>query len=257
MADCAACSALSRERTTAALFRVREPSRFTATCGGWGSVPGELGRCPTDTDRFVRCDPVVRGPDVAPGVTSVEGYPPPMAFHRWASDGSAGLSRHVRASILRPTAAKAPRISRRMMIQVTGGSFFLLALPAWSSQHHGTRRAREGSGSTCRAGEAGPPVAARRAGLEESREKSPGSLTVRTRRSGTLACFASRSSHRWVELVIGSGCASPWSWSPSPTAGSTQRRRRSVQPAPRDRPAPHHRHRRPGSRRLPRRPVIR
>ena len=143
MADCAACSAVSWERTTAALFRVREPSRVTATCGGRGSVPGELGRCRPAGDR---CCPLRSGRswpgcghDVAPGVTSLEGYPPPMAFHRWASDGSAGLSRHVRASILRPTAAKAPRISRRMMIQITGGFLLLLALPAWSSQHHNTR----------------------------------------------------------------------------------------------------------------------
>src|SRR5215211_7965355 len=52
-----------------------------------------------------------------------------MAFHRWASDGSAGLSRHVRASILRLTAAEAPRMSRRTMIQITGG-FFLPPSPA-------------------------------------------------------------------------------------------------------------------------------
>ena len=77
----------------------------------------------------VRCDLVVRGLDVAPAVTTLEGYPPPMAFHRWASDASAGLSRHVRASILIPTAAKAPRISRRMMIQITGG-FLLPPSPA-------------------------------------------------------------------------------------------------------------------------------
>src|SRR5215207_436572 len=66
----------------------------------------------------VRCGPVVRGPDLAP---AVDGYPPPMALHRWACDGSAGLSRHVRDSILRPTAAAVPRISRRTMIQVIGG----------------------------------------------------------------------------------------------------------------------------------------
>ena len=79
-------------------------------------------------------------------VRSLEGYPPPMAFHRWASDSSAGLSR-VRASILRPTAEEAARISRRMVIQVTGG-VFLLALPAWSGQHlRYQARVRDGSGS--------------------------------------------------------------------------------------------------------------
>ena len=100
---------------------------------GSGRSPSAVRRCPGDGpqttdvsagDRVVRCDLVVRGLDVAPAVTTLEGYPPPMAFHRWASDASAGLSRHVRASILRPTAAEAPRISRRMMIQITGG--FLL-----------------------------------------------------------------------------------------------------------------------------------
>ena len=51
----------------AALFRVRAPSRITATCGGWGSVPGELGRCPTGTDR---CRPLRSGrswPGCGPG----------------------------------------------------------------------------------------------------------------------------------------------------------------------------------------------
>jgi hypothetical protein len=62
-----------------------------------------------------------------------------MALHRWASDGSAGLSRRVRASILTPTAAEALSISRRMMTQVIGGFLLLLALPAWSSQRHDTR----------------------------------------------------------------------------------------------------------------------
>ena len=108
--------------------------RFQEPDGGSGRSPSAVRRCPGDggprrptfppVTVVVSCDLVVRGPDVAPAVTTLEGYPPPMAFHRWASDASAGLSRHVRASILIPTAAKAPRISRRMMIQITGG--FLL-----------------------------------------------------------------------------------------------------------------------------------
>ena len=121
MADCAACSALSWGAHHRCSLRVREPSRVTATCGGWGSVPGELGRCPNRYRPMLSAAIRSFVARMWPGVTSLEGYPPPMAFHRWASDGSAGLSRHVRASILRPTAAKAPRISRRMMIQVTGG----------------------------------------------------------------------------------------------------------------------------------------
>ena len=72
-----------------------------------------------------------------------------MAFHRWASDGSAGLSRHVRASILRQAAAKAPRISRRTTIQVIGG-FLLPPSPAASTTVPG--RAPDGSGFTCREG---------------------------------------------------------------------------------------------------------
>jgi hypothetical protein len=86
-----------------------------------GRVLAELGRWRAGGDR----DCPLRsgyswsgcGPDVAPPVTA----PPPMALHRWACDGSAGLSRHVRASILRPTTAAVPRISRRTMIQVIGG----------------------------------------------------------------------------------------------------------------------------------------
>ena len=49
-----------------------------------------------------------------------------MAFHRWASGGSAGLSRHVMASILSAAAATAPRITRSTTIQVTGGCFLSL-----------------------------------------------------------------------------------------------------------------------------------
>ena len=80
----------------------------------------------------VRCDPVVCGPDVAPAVKSLEGYPPPMAFQRWASGGSA-VSSPMRAWILRLAAAAAPRISVRTMIQIKGGFFLPPSLPAWSS----------------------------------------------------------------------------------------------------------------------------
>ena len=45
------------------LFRVRDLRGIAATCGGWGTVPGDLGRWWAGV---VRCDPVVRGPDVAP-----------------------------------------------------------------------------------------------------------------------------------------------------------------------------------------------
>jgi hypothetical protein len=62
-------------------------------------------------------------PRCGPSGTSVEGYPPPMARDCWASDSSIRLSRRVTASILRPTAATAPRISKRMMIQVIAASF--------------------------------------------------------------------------------------------------------------------------------------
>src|SRR5215218_674068 len=65
----------------------------------------------------------------------------------------------------------------------------------------------------------GPAAAARRAGLEFVEKLLTRSSPARTRRSGTLACFASRSPHRLVELATGSWCASPWSWSPWLTAG--------------------------------------
>ena len=91
MADCAVCSAVSWERTTAVLFRVREPSRVTAACGGRGSAPGELGRCPTDCGRsrplrsgrsWPGC-----GPDVAPLVPSLEGASrhsaQPRCYREW------------------------------------------------------------------------------------------------------------------------------------------------------------------------------
>jgi hypothetical protein len=47
----------------------------------------------------------------------------------------------------------------------------------------------------CRAG--GRPEAACRAGLEGVEKSLPSPSIARTRQSGTLACFASRSSHRW------------------------------------------------------------
>jgi hypothetical protein len=53
-------------RRTYDRFCVREPGRVAATCGGSGSVPGELGRCWPPVTVVVRCDPVVRGPNVAP-----------------------------------------------------------------------------------------------------------------------------------------------------------------------------------------------
>ena len=48
------------------LFRVRERRAVAATCGGWPTPAGVLGGCRTAGDRCCRCDPVVRGPDVAP-----------------------------------------------------------------------------------------------------------------------------------------------------------------------------------------------
>src|SRR5512132_3850253 len=85
-----------------------------------------------------------------------------MAFHRWASDGSAGLSRQVRASILRLTAAEAPRISRRTMIQVIGGFFLAPGLPAWRGTTTVAGPAWESSALACHARHALADAAARR-----------------------------------------------------------------------------------------------
>jgi hypothetical protein len=95
-----------------------------------------------------RANLVVRGPDVAPAVKSLEGYPPPMAFHRWASGGSA-VSSPMRAWILRFAAAAAPRISVRTMIQVIGGFFLPPSLPAWSSTTTVAGPAWESSALAC------------------------------------------------------------------------------------------------------------
>jgi hypothetical protein len=65
-----------------------------------------------------------------------------MAFHRWASGASAGLSRHVSASILRQAAAKAPRISKSVMIQAIAGFLLPPSLPAWSSYNYRSMPAR-------------------------------------------------------------------------------------------------------------------
>jgi hypothetical protein len=114
----------------------------------------------------VRCDLIIRGLDVALAVKSLEGYPPPMAFHRWASGGSA-VSSPMRAWILRLAAAAAPRISVRTMIQVIGGFFLPPSPPAWSSTttvagpawessdscSHGRHGTRSGQGQGVRSGE--------------------------------------------------------------------------------------------------------
>jgi hypothetical protein len=47
-------------------FCVRDPRRIAATCGRRGSMPGELADGGPAVTVVVRCDPVVRGPDVAP-----------------------------------------------------------------------------------------------------------------------------------------------------------------------------------------------
>jgi hypothetical protein len=65
MADCAACSTVPWERTTAALFRVREPKPVAATCGRWGACLVSWADDGPAVTVVVRCDPVVRGPDVA------------------------------------------------------------------------------------------------------------------------------------------------------------------------------------------------
>jgi hypothetical protein len=65
-----------------------------------------------------------------------------MAFHRWASGASAGLSRHVSASILRQAAAKAPRISKSVMIQAIANFLLPPSLPAWSSYDYRSTPAR-------------------------------------------------------------------------------------------------------------------
>jgi len=84
-----------------------------------------------------------RSPAAPPTGPGRERYPPPpMAFHRWASESSAGLSRS-RASILTTTAATAPRISRRTTIQVTDGLFLSPSppVPVWTSHRPCTRPA--------------------------------------------------------------------------------------------------------------------
>ena len=82
------------------LFRVRDPGRGVATCGGWSSLLGELGSCLPGGDR---CCPLRSGrswpgcgPAVAPAVPSLEGASGPILL-AWCHADAAGQT-HLRST---------------------------------------------------------------------------------------------------------------------------------------------------------------